>query len=272
MAARWSAVVVLALCAACSGGGGGGGGEVSAPVNPPAPVSPAQQSAGGMWFAVASNSNATTLMIAENGELRVITTPTGANGPGFGHGAVSVIGNRVEGIFETRILGPPTAPGGAELDCTVSGTVSTRASMELTTVCVDGGGATTTTSQNFMYDAHYDADSSLAEIAGNYTLAVNTATNTLNINGDGTLFGLYHNGPRCTLNGTVSIIHSDFNLYRFEVHFSSCTILASRYEGATMTGFATRNPAGQKAGAFLLLLTAVIDGRLEFASVMYEPV
>ena len=271
MAARWSSVVVLVLCAGC--GGGGGGGDAGAPVNPPAPVpAPAQQSAGRMWFAVANSSNATTLMIAETGDVRVITAPTGANGPGFGHGAVTVIGNRVEGSFETRVLGPPTAPGGTEFDCTFSGTVSTRASMQLTTVCVDGAGASTTTSLSYMYDPHYDADSSLAEIAGNYTLAVNTTTNTLNINGDGTLFGMYHNGPRCTLNGTVSIIHSDFNLYRFEVHFSSCTVLASRYEGATMIGLATRNPPGQKAGAFLLLLTAVIDGRLEFASVMYEPV
>ena len=270
MAARWSTVLVLALCAGCSGGGGG---ESSAPVNHPAPVpAPAQQSPGGMWFAVASSSNATTLMIAETGELRVIMAPAGANGPGFGHGAVTVIGNHVEGSIETRLLPPSTLPGGAELDCSVSGTVTTRASMQLTTVCVDGAGASTTTSLSYIYDPHYDADSSLAEIAGNYTLAVNTATNTLNINGDGTLFGMYNNGPRCTLNGTVSIIHSDFNLYRFEVHFSSCTVLASRYEGATMTGFATRNPPGQKAGAFLLLLTAVIDGRLEFASVMYEPV
>jgi hypothetical protein len=267
MAARWSTVVVVALCAGCGGGGDGGGGG-GAPASPPAP---AQQSAGGMWFAVGSGSNATTLMIAETGEFRVITAPTSANGPGFGHGAVTVIGNRVEGSFETRVLGSATAPG-AEFDCTVSGTVSTRASMQLTTVCVDSAGASTTTSLSFTYDAHYDTDSSLAEIAGNYTLTVNTATNTLNINGDGTLFGMYHNGPRCTLNGTVSIIHSDFNLYRFEVLFSSCTVLASRYEGAAMTGFATRNPPGQKVGAFLLLLTAVIDGRLEFASVMYEPV
>jgi hypothetical protein len=265
MAARWSIVVLFALCAGCGGGGG-------APTNPPPPAAqqPAQQSAGGMWFAVGSGSNATTLMIAETGELRVIVAPTGANGPGFGHGAVTVIGNHVEGSFETRVLG--SAAASAELDCTVSGTVSTRASMQLTTVCVDSAGASTTTSLSFMYDARYDADSSLAEIAGNYTLSVNAATNTLNINGDGTLFGMYHNGPRCTLNGTVSIIHSDFNLYRFELLFSSCTVLASRYEGATMTGLATRNPPGQKAGAFLLLLTAVIDGRLEFASVMYEPV
>ena len=86
------------------------------------------------------------------------------------------------------------------------------------------------------------------------------------------MFGIYHNGPRCTLNGTVSIIHPDFNLYRFEILFSSCTVLAQQYEGARMNGLATRNLPGQKAGAFLLLLTAVINGRLEFASVLYEPV
>jgi hypothetical protein len=39
-----------------------------------------------------------------------------------------------------------------------------------------------------------------------------------------------------------------------------------------MTGFATRDLPGQKAGAFHLLLTGMVAGRLEFASVVYEPV
>jgi hypothetical protein len=166
----------------------------------------------------------------------------------------------------------PTSPPGAELDCTVSGTVSTRASMQLTTVCVDAAGSTTTTPISLQYDPRYDADSSLADIAGNYTLTVNSATNTLNINGDGTVFGMYHNGPRCTLNGTVSIIDSDFNLYRFELLFSNCTVFAAVYEGKTLTGFATRNVPGQKPGAFMLLVTALINARIECASVIYEPV
>ena len=148
-------------------------------------------------------------------------------------------------------------------------------SLQLTNVCTDAAGVATTTSISFMYDARYDTDSSLAAIAGNYSFPLssplNTATNSLNINGDGTLFGLYDNGPRCTLNGTVSIIHPDFNLYRFEILFSSCTRLL-QYEGVKMTGLATRNVPGQKAGSFLLLLTAVINGRLEFASLLYEPV
>jgi hypothetical protein len=272
LAARWPTILVLALLTGCSGGGGGGAPSTPAPTNTNPPAT-AQQSAGGMWFAVSGGSSGTTLMIAETGEVRVTMGPTSTSGPSFGYGAVTVIGNRVEGSLETRAIpASPTAPPGAELDCTASGTVSTRVSMQLTIVCVDAAGTTTTTPISFMFDSRYDTDSSLADIAGNYTLTVNAATNTLNINGDGTLFGMYHNGPRCTLNGTVSIIHSDFNLYRFDVLFSNCTFLAAQYEGVTMTGLATRNLPGQKAGSFMLLLTAVINGRLEFASVLYEPV
>jgi hypothetical protein len=225
-----------------------------------------------MWFSV-SGSSAYSLMVAETGELRVVTPPSGTGGPSFGFGAVTVVGNRVEGSLKTRAVQPtPGGPPGAELDCTVSGTVSTRTSLQLTFVCTDTGGVTTTTPLSFQYNSSYDADSSLAQIGGNYTLGINPTTNSLNINGDGTLFGMYHNGQRCVVNGTVSIIHADFNLYRFELRFSNCTFLASQYEGVTMTGFATRNVPGQKAGAFLLLVTAVINGRIEFASVLYEPV
>jgi hypothetical protein len=270
-ARRPTTILVLALLSGCGGGSGGAPSTVApTTTNPPAA---AQQSAGGLWFAAAGGSSGATFMIAETGELRVTMGPTSTSGPAFGYGAVTVIGNRVEGSLETRAIpASPTGPPGAELDCTASGTVSTRVSMQLTIVCVDAAGTTTTTPINFMYDSRYDTDSSLADIRGNYTLTVNAATNTLNINGDGTLFGLYHNGPRCTLNGTVSIIHSDFNLYRFDVLFSNCTVLAAQYEGVTMTGLATHNLPGQKAGSFLLLLTAVINGRLEFASVLYEPV
>lgn len=229
-----------------------------------------------MWFAVTAGSGGTTLMIAETGELKISSAPTAASGPAFGYGAVAVVGNRVEGSLETRALPlSPTSLASGELHCTVSGTVSTRVSLQLTTVCTDAAGATTTTPISFMYDARYDTDSSLSAIAGNYNFPpgspLSTATNSLNINGDGTLFGVYDNGPRCTLNGTVSIVHPDFNLYRFEILFSTCTRL-QHYEGVTMTGLATRNLPGQKAGSFLLLMTAVINGRLEFASLLYEPV
>jgi hypothetical protein len=225
-----------------------------------------------MWFALTGGSTAMTIMIAETGEMRVIAPPNASSGPAFGYGAVIVTGNRVAGSFETRAIQPTTtSPTGAELDCTLEGTVSTRVSMQATVICTETAGSASTTALNFQYDSRYETDSSLALIAGNYTMPVNTAGNSLNINGDGTLFGVYQNGPRCTLNGRVAIVDANFNLYRFEVLFSGCTVLP-QLEGVTMTGFATRDLPGQKAGAFHLLLTAVVAGRLEFASVVYEPV
>lgn len=225
-----------------------------------------------MWFALTGGSTAMTLMIAETGEMRVTAPPTASSGPAFGYGAVVVTNNRVAGSFETRAIQPsPTGPIGAELDCTFDGTVSTRVSMQATVVCTDIAGSANTTALTFRYDSRYDMDSSLALIAGNYTMAPNAAGNSLNINGDGTLFGVYQNGPRCTLNGRVAIVDANFNLYRFEVLFSSCTVLP-QFEGVTMTGFATRDLPGQKAGAFHLLMTAMVAGRLDFVSVVYEPV
>lgn len=274
IAARVGAILLVVICTACSGGGGGSGGApppaTPNPVN--APPAASQPSAGGMWFALSAGSTAMTLMIAETGEVRVMAPPTASSGPAFGYGAVAVIGNRVAGSFETRTIQPsPTAPPGGELDCTLEGTVSTRVSMQATVVCTDEVGSATTTSLAFLYDARYEADSSLALIAGNYTLPTNPTVNSLNINGDGTLFGVYQNGPRCTLNGRVEIVDANFNLYRFEVLFSGCTVL-TQFEGVTMTGFATRDLPGQKAGAFHLLMTAVVAGRIEFTSLIYEPV
>jgi hypothetical protein len=269
-----SAAAILALFASAGCSGGGSGSAVGPSPNlPGSPLPAAQQSAGGFWFALTGGSTAMTLMIAETGEMRVTMPPSASSsGPAFGYGAVLVTTNQVAGSFETRaVQSSPTSPVGAELDCTFDGTVITRVSMQATVVCTDTTGSATTTDLTFHYDSRYDTDSSLALIAGNYTLALNTTGNSLNINGDGTLFGMYQNGPHCTLNGRVSIVDASFNLYRFEVLFSGCSVLPY-LEGVTMTGFATRDLPGQKAGAFHLLLTAVVAGRLEFVSVVYEPV
>jgi hypothetical protein len=272
VAIRAAAILVILTCAGCGGGGSSGAPAGLSPNPPTAPPVAVQQSAGGLWFALTGGSTAMTLMIAETGEMRVTAPPSATSGPAFGYGAVVVTTNRVAGSFETRaVQHTPTSPVGAEFDCTFEGTVSTRASMQATVVCTDTAGSSTTTELTFRYDSRYDTGSSLALIAGNYTMPVNSTGNSLNINGDGTLFGLYQNGQRCTLNGRVALIDAAFNLYRFEVLFSGCTVL-THFEGVTMTGFATRDLPGQKAGAFHLLLTAVVGGRLEFASVIYEPV
>jgi hypothetical protein len=266
-------VGILALIVCCSAcGGGGGDSPATAQGSTAAPPAPSPSSAGGLWFAPSGGMSALQLMIAEDGHMRVTGPPTQTTGPAFGYGAVVVTGNRVEGSYETRTVQPSlTSPIAQDYDCTLDGTVTTRSSMQATIACTDNLGMVTTNDRSFLYDSRYDSDSSLATIAGTYTLSVNSGANTLMVYGDGTLSGIYQNGPRCTIGGHASVIHPDFNLYRFEMTFSACTVL-DRYEGVTMTGFATHGLPGQPAGSFYLLLTAVVEGRLEFISVIYQPV
>jgi hypothetical protein len=151
----------------------------------------------------------------------------------------------------------------------VTGTVAQRASLQLAVHCSDTAGVTNDRSVFFLYDPAYEADSSLDAIAGNYTLSFNTQTNSLTIASDGTVFGMFHNGAQCVVNGRVEVIDPRFNLYDFELSFSNCQFLKS-YEGQTMTGFAALSMPGMPAGAFLLLVTGMINGRLEFHSLLYE--
>jgi hypothetical protein len=126
-----------------------------------------------------------------------------------------------------------------------------------------------------LYNPAYDTDSSLADIAGNYTFPPKPQTNTLNINASGVVFGMLDNGPNCTVNGQVQIIDARFNLYRFEIQLSLCQgITGQLYNGTTFRGFAARNLIGMRAGAFILLLTGTgtVTGPFQFFSLLYEPV
>ena len=161
-------------------------------------------------------------------------------------------------------------PAAAGKHCTVDGTVAERVSLQIEVRCTDENNVADRRVAESLFDQAYTADSSLAAIAGNYTLSFKSQTNSLTINGDGALFGLFHNGAQCTVNGQAKVIDASFNLYEFEFLFSNCQVF-SRYEGQTMTGFAVLNLRAP-ADSFLLLITGVIDGRLEFFSVFYEPV
>ena len=102
----------------------------------------------------------------------------------------------------------------------------------------------------------YEIDSSLNAIAGNYTLSIRPTTNMLNITSDGTLFGMYHNGANCTVNGTVSVINADYSLLWVDWIMTDCTDPFGFYEGAEMTGFAmSRTNLGEPQESYYFLLT-----------------
>jgi hypothetical protein len=269
------------ICGALVAGCSGGGNKSSGAANPSGSGSQvATQSAGGIWRGFPAANENLSLYIAETGELIVqgssfATTPPVLT---FGTGALIVNNpNDVAGTYRSRSL-PPTIPSAGQT-CEIDGTVTERSLLEVTIRCTDTAGNMTERNVTLLYDPAYDADSSLAEIAGNYTVPFRPLTNILNINASGVVFGMLDNGPNCTVNGQVQIIDARFNLYRFELQLSLCQgVFNQPYDGTTLRGFAARNLPGMRPGAFILLLagtpaigTAPVP-LPDFFSLLYEPV
>ncbi|HEU4618903.1 MAG TPA: hypothetical protein VFV10_12750 [Gammaproteobacteria bacterium] len=215
-----------------------------------------------------------TLFVAENGEFRSISNQAPGSGtpPAFGTGTIeSETAGRISGAYVQKRI--ETVPTSDTESCTLDGTLTERVSMSVTVTCTDSANQQKRFSTILGSDANYSADgSSLSAIAGNYTLPPAPESNVLNINGDGTVFGLYKNGAiDCTVNGLVSIIDAAYNLYRVEWTLSNCASTLQSYEGVTMTGFTYRILVGPQQGSILVLLSGAVGDRLDFASLLYEP-
>jgi len=274
---RLSALLLSAVLAGCGGGGGGSSppagvptpiAQPPAPAPAPAPPPAASKSAGGIWHGISTSNETLTLFVAETGDLRaqdVMGLPPNAPLPLSGAGAVIVTGDQLAGAYDT---GRPFSTFSEH--CELTGTVVERVSLTVTLACTDNAGSKRSPTVILGYDAGYDGGSSLAAIAGNYTFAPK-ATNVLNIDGNGVIFGVYDNAANCTVNGTVKIVDARYNLYAIEWRMSLCQVPFVQYEGATMSGYGTMNLRGQPPGSLLLFLTGVVAGHMESSSLLYAP-
>lgn len=234
------------------------------------------QSPGGIWFGKDSAAESVVFYIAETGKMRVTMHPQGGPLVSFGGGTVSVTSNDVvNGSFEVRgnILPPMTQPA-EDLGCSVSGSVLERQTLFGQVTCSDSGGVVYDEALTLLYDPNvYERDSSLAAIAGDYTLEFQPATNSLNVAADGTIFGLIDNGARCQVSGTAGIIDTNYTFIDITWTMSSCTNLIGSFEGVEMSGFAMANPApNAAAGSYYFFLTGVTQDGVYALSVLYERV
>lgn len=271
---RFGALSLGVMLAAGCGGGDNGIEDadatargVSAPASAPAPRT---SSPGGIWHTTVTGDESITLFVAETGEMTVMQS-----GPAVGAGAVMVYdGDRITGTYSLRRTATDADADGGDESCTLEGTIVERVALRLTLTCGDSANPDAAARRvSLVYDAAYESDASLADVAGNYTLAFDEQSNILTISADGAAFGMYDNGPvACTVNGTVEIIDPEFSLLRIELTFANCLgSAAGRYEGETMTGLGWRGPPGSAAGSILVMLTELIDTRFEYVSVLYEP-
>ena len=155
----------------------------------------------------------------------------------------------------------------------MAGSLQERQTLTIDVACSDSNGIVYDEALTLAYEgASYERASSLADIAGNYTLLFQPNTNSLNIAADGTLFGMYHNGANCTINGTASIIDANYTLIDVSWTMSGCTDLRGIYEGVEMSGFAIANPAPiGNPDSYYFLLTGLTQDGLYAVSVLYEP-
>jgi len=260
-----SNLVLFLLIAGCGGGGS----------NSPSSSPMTAQSPGGHWFVQDANSNSVHLYISEAGEVRsVFHVAAVTDGSTFGTGSISIVGtDSINGVLQARGIQPSIgAPTPVDLSCSLAGTIRERKTLTIQIICSDSGGIVFDEPFAMTPQPDYDAGSSLNSIAGNYTLAFRPATNMLNITADGTLFGMYHNGANCTVNGVVSIIDADYSFLGVEWTMSSCIDPIGIYEGAVMTGFAMQSPSPiGPQGSYYFLLSGQNTQGLFAVSVTFEP-
>lgn len=241
------------------------------------------QSPGGQWLGLDSQARLVNLLISENGDLRgFVEIGSGMEPPSFTTGTVSIAnGDQLAGAMRGQdllSLPPINLPGGpiilplpAMISCSLSGTVVERVSFTAQISCSDDNALVYDESVMLMSQPDYQKSSSLEAIAGNYTLAPKPATNTLNITADGTVFGMYDNGPSCTVNGLASIIDDRFSLLDVSWTLSSCTDPFGFAEGGEYSGFAMPSPDPSAPDSYYFLLVRELPDSLSLISVIYDP-
>lgn len=226
------ALTVLGTLAACGGGGGGDGNETPRPA-PPSAVSPAGIWEGTLTHGGSNVNDASCLITVENELACILFDPENGALAGAVHGSVQVSnGNQLSGSGTGY-----AAPGYVLIDGSsvtanftiTGGTVAERSALQLSFSAL---GQTGTFSGTF--DPIYDRDSSLATVAGVYTVFdVFGDPAAFTIDGNGTLLSQTQSG--CIGNGQVSVIDPRFNGYAVQATVSNCPSLNGEYQGLGVT-------------------------------------
>lgn len=222
-----AAVFLCALLMAGCGGGGGGGTQSASPP----PVTNA--SPGGIWEGTLGTGQQVIGLVTESGEFHFLDIDEFAQY----FGTVSVNGNATSANFTGYAeLGSSFADGTTSGTGSLTGTIQARSKFTANSTFRTSAGNSNPNTIDLTYNALYDRDSSLATIAGNFT-DLRTGS-IVNVSSSGVAFSQNPDNG-CVLNGSVSIIDAQFNAYRVQYSYSSCTGVDAVLNGLTFRGLAT---------------------------------
>jgi hypothetical protein len=244
-----TALALIALLSACGGGNGSSSVPTTSPptVNQPPPPPP-NQSPGGIWqtqyVAPSGDTIDAFALVDESGQVYFNERDQTTGCVELGTGQLTVTGNTVSGSGGVGLVTPP----GATTNCTfadgsttgivtISGTVSERQSMTITSqVTTANGELLATETHTWTFNVQYDNTSSLSQVAANYW----DGPNTFSVDGNGMIFD-QELITGCVINGQISIINPQYNMYSITFTFANCIGNYAVDNGVTFTGLATLN-------------------------------
>ena len=217
-------LLLLLFLGACGGSGGG-------PIQPPPPPPVVNEKPGGIWFGARANGTEIVVLISEDGNIRVIDE---FGNQGFGTATVSN-GTEMSATYKLVPQFARTLIDGSDFaDCTFEGTVQERVTMTVTASCLTSFGTALGGSDIVLtYDESYEMDSSIARVAGTY---MNPDGDIMTIDVNGALF-LQNVQFGCVVNGEISLLDTDWNLYSVNLVMESCMAEAEPFNGASWSGF-----------------------------------
>ncbi len=253
------ACVGLLGIAALWGCGGGGGGE-----SPPVP----DASVGGIWEGTITFDGGEILgmsgFVTEDGALQFFQE----DGAQY-WGTVSSSQREITGSFSGATpLGATFVDGSVSGTGAFNGTVIPRASFDATSTFTTANGADFTAEISLNFQTFYGRNSSLGQVAGNYTSALAPGTDSVSIAGDGVLFGQIP-VTSCVLNGRVRVVDPAYNVYGIAFTYSGCAGESSVLNGSSFSGYVTLD---NRASPLTLWggLHGTVDGRPTAVPFVYE--
>jgi hypothetical protein len=205
------------------------------------------QSATGVWSGTDSVSGLGVRAIINSGGQAVFIRGDGIQFTGAAQVSTGTLAITVDGYPDFS----STFSDGSDYGIgTLSGTVTTGASLTGSLSFTTNGNSSITGNWSLTYEALSNTASSTTAISGNYPDGV-TGT-TISISTTGGMSG--QNGSNsCTLTGSVSTTDSTHNVYEVAYSYAGCTGTYAAVNGVQFTGLATLNSSVSPA---LLIMTA----------------
>jgi hypothetical protein len=188
---------------------------------------------GGIWHGTESVSGLqVTGLVDESGNFNFI------RGDGVQYtGAASVSGNSVSANIQGIVpLGFTFADGSSHGTGSLSGTITARQSINASTQFKTDLNNSSTGTLNLTFDTLYNRASSLTTLSGNFSAPGSQAVVTVSSNG--ALFS-QNAATGCVLNGSASIINSQYNAYKVQFDYASCAGQMAALNGVQFNGLAT---------------------------------